>query len=426
MNKKERNVLIALATVIIAVLLYQYSNLFSVYYPAPITETFEQYETNICGEDYCTSCEPICPGGYTFANVAEFNTGTTNWKIEHTGGKWGECGNFVDSDGTHTLGGCCTTSYIYMNGELIDTIGFWYGGINEYKNTINPSLMESTSTRKYKYCSDGTVGTYANCTEGVVVYPTYRGWTDEKFDRVGECTNKQHKYRIIFNNESVEMEISNISKVYEKGKPISINYTFTNNIFPVKANLTVTYEVVTILGNVLKTDVHELNLISGKNYFTVDIPSNQVLEELRVTPILDIYYPTSGIDGLNFISGDIRPVSNVDSFLAQRITSGPAILSINEIMEITLQNSTNETNSTIIIINSGGGSTTSLEEEEEENFCSLDVKECNDGSFVGRDQENNCEFFDCPKEDKFNWGAVIILILAGVFLFLFNKYRGRK
>jgi len=34
-----------------------------------------------------------------------------------------------------------------------------------------------------------------------------------------------------------------------------------------------------------------------------------------------------------------------------------------------------------------------------DNDCNMDVKECNDGSFVGRNQTNNCEFLDCPVDD---------------------------
>ena len=37
--------------------------------------------------------------------------------------------------------------------------------------------------------------------------------------------------------------------------------------------------------------------------------------------------------------------------------------------------------------------------ESEEIFCTMDAKECPDGSFVGRDPENNCEFNPCPGEE---------------------------
>eukprot|EP01084_Bolivina_argentea_P132808 234363_1 len=33
-------------------------------------------------------------------------------------------------------------------------------------------------------------------------------------------------------------------------------------------------------------------------------------------------------------------------------------------------------------------------------FCTQDAKECPDGSFVGRDSENNCKFFPCGKDNK--------------------------
>lgn len=41
-----------------------------------------------------------------------------------------------------------------------------------------------------------------------------------------------------------------------------------------------------------------------------------------------------------------------------------------------------------------------LSDDEDDNmvFCTMDAKMCPDGSFVGRDGNNNCEFFPCPNE----------------------------
>lgn len=39
-------------------------------------------------------------------------------------------------------------------------------------------------------------------------------------------------------------------------------------------------------------------------------------------------------------------------------------------------------------------------EQEEAVFCTQDVKECPDGSYVGRDPQNNCEFFSCPEAEE--------------------------
>ena len=33
-------------------------------------------------------------------------------------------------------------------------------------------------------------------------------------------------------------------------------------------------------------------------------------------------------------------------------------------------------------------------------MCTADVKECPDGSYVGRDHYNNCKFKDCPSSKK--------------------------
>lgn len=39
------------------------------------------------------------------------------------------------------------------------------------------------------------------------------------------------------------------------------------------------------------------------------------------------------------------------------------------------------------------------ETEEEQVVCTEEVMECPDGSFVGRDSENGCEFFECPETE---------------------------
>ncbi len=38
--------------------------------------------------------------------------------------------------------------------------------------------------------------------------------------------------------------------------------------------------------------------------------------------------------------------------------------------------------------------------ENETVFCTMDAKMCSDGSYVGRDAENNCEFFPCPNGEE--------------------------
>ena len=40
------------------------------------------------------------------------------------------------------------------------------------------------------------------------------------------------------------------------------------------------------------------------------------------------------------------------------------------------------------------------EDIEEPIFCTQDVQECPDGSYVGRNPDNNCEFFACPEANS--------------------------
>ena len=56
--------------------------------------------------------------------------------------------------------------------------------------------------------------------------------------------------------------------------------------------------------------------------------------------------------------------------------------------------------------------------------CTQDVKECSDGSFVGRNPDNNCEFYECPKQsflDKYGLAGFILIILGGIIIYLIIK-----
>ncbi|MBI5072800.1 hypothetical protein HZA99_03200 [Candidatus Woesearchaeota archaeon] len=42
------------------------------------------------------------------------------------------------------------------------------------------------------------------------------------------------------------------------------------------------------------------------------------------------------------------------------------------------------------------GASSAPENAGDQIVCTADVQECSDGSFVGRDVNNNCEFKECP------------------------------
>lgn len=56
-------------------------------------------------------------------------------------------------------------------------------------------------------------------------------------------------------------------------------------------------------------------------------------------------------------------------------------------------------------------------------YCTQDVKQCSDGSYVSRDPKNNCEFRECPRTEFNNLLFLLIIIsLIGVgAYFLFKK-----
>ncbi|MBI5002469.1 hypothetical protein HZC31_03730 [Candidatus Woesearchaeota archaeon] len=53
-----------------------------------------------------------------------------------------------------------------------------------------------------------------------------------------------------------------------------------------------------------------------------------------------------------------------------------------------------------VILTTSCSQTEFTKEELEQIVCTADVSECPDGSFVGRDPMNNCEFKECKETIK--------------------------
>lgn len=48
--------------------------------------------------------------------------------------------------------------------------------------------------------------------------------------------------------------------------------------------------------------------------------------------------------------------------------------------------------------------------------CTMDAKVCDDGSYVGRNPNNNCEFFDCPSSNQLFCTQEVVICPDGTYV----------
>lgn len=251
---------------------------------------FTQYEGTACGTYQCD----YIYGKLLTSGTAEFNTGYSQWKIVSGGGSWGSCG--ADSQG-YIVGGCCTTTEVYKNGVLIDTIKQGYGGTSSSQNTPYQTRV---------YCEDGT---YDTCPDsiGIGVYPRTWGSTYG----IGECNNRQNEFTIIIPNGTFAIDTVPSKTAYSFGETILFTIKVNNNLFDTKGKIKIYYEAPSIFGKVTKTEEKDVDLLQGENYFNFTLPINEPTSSVTIKPELIVYYKTSEVQGVNynFGNGKLEPIN---------------------------------------------------------------------------------------------------------------------
>ena len=278
---------------------------------AASSPVFTQYETSSCG---ASSCSYIA-GKLVTATTAIFPIAGDIWTVTNEGGVWGSCG--ADSRG-YVIGGCCTTTKVYKNGVLVDTINQGYSG--------NKASMNTAYTRR-EYCQDGT---FDNCRSknqyGLGVQPLL--WSAAVSP--GECANRQNGYNLIIPAKAMDINISTPKTQYTQGEDVQVQVKVRNSMANTTGKLSIAYEVPTIIGSASKTEQQDVNLPLGDTTFSFTIPSSAVTPTLKVTPSLTINYPTAGISGVNypFEGGSLQPVSSRPYFEIGTIVENTTTLSI--------------------------------------------------------------------------------------------------
>lgn len=313
MKKSTKNILI-LSVIILSITtisILSYFIFISQSAVSPIlTKGFTQYESTACGTYQC----PYIYGKLTTSNTAEFDTGTNKWKIITSGGSWGSCG--ADAQG-YIIGGCCATTQVYRNGNLIDTIRQGYGGTSSSLNTAYDVRV---------YCDDGT---FDNCNNKIAigVYPKRWGSTVNN-----ECNNRQNDFTVVIPNGTFRIDTTPSNTAYSFGDTIFFQVKVTDNLFATKGKIRILYEAPSLFGKVTKTEEKEVDLVNGQNLFNFTLPISEQTSSVTINPELIVYYRTSAVSGVNynFGAGQLEPISSHDYFDLADFKDAPITLNITQ------------------------------------------------------------------------------------------------
>jgi hypothetical protein len=225
---------------------------------------------------------------------------------------WVDCSTWVKTNFVSDFGGV-----YYSTLDPNDNVNYGcYQELQVYKNnglidTLNSTLEFKTKT----YFADGTtVNGVDRSKTGIVVESFQSSW----FDNGNSCSAIQNQYTIVFPQNAYIINISTPNSSYIQGENITLNVNIVNNLAASQAELSIKYEVPTILGlSATKIDTKRISLVPGNNLVTYSIPTDKPVDMLKVTPTLSIFYPTSAITGLNynFGSGSSVAVSSQSEFV---------------------------------------------------------------------------------------------------------------
>lgn len=332
MRKKNKKLIIGVSFLIVLILIgviFYYSTV-QTFLPA-ISKGFTQYEGDSCGTYNCIYTNPLIK-----SSVAEFIFSTSTWKIVNSGGTWGSCG--ADSQG-YIVGGCCTTTEVYKNGILIDTIKKGYGGTSSNLNTPYSVRV---------YCEDGTYDSCPNSL-GIGVYPTEWGSTVG----IGECNNKQHSYQIFMPAGLFEINTFPDNTIYKVGETIAFKVQVNNKLFPTKGKINIYYKVPTIFGESTRKEERDIDLLDGLNEYNFSLPVSEPSRIISITPELIVYYKTSNIKGVNynFGEGKLQPINSREYFDLGTVKDAETLINITSQGIEIVKNDTITINNTVIINN---------------------------------------------------------------------------
>lgn len=325
--KKTKKIMLGIfaSLIIFGILIYlNFDNIFQISYLPKTSVGFTQYEGTACGT---LQCDYIY-GKLLTSNTFEIYINNNWWKVTNVGGGWGDCGTY---GGGYILGGCCTTTDVYKNNVLIDTIKQGY--TNEYGEKVNTDFPTRVycdeipnMNNRQAYILFGAFD-YDNCQDkgkiGIGVYP--KRWSSS----VNSCNNRQNDYQIFLPNGTFSVETTSDKNAYIQGDVLFFNVKIDNKLADTKIKLKMNYLIPTIFGNKEYSEEKEMFAKKGLNILNFSIATPKALDSLTITPELEIYYNTSYVKGVNFNYPEgLKPIYYKDWFLLGNLKDAPFTLNV--------------------------------------------------------------------------------------------------
>jgi len=256
---------------------------------------FGTYDWANCGT---IASKPTCKNSYDSSytwNTVCCGTGT----IYDFGGKY----SYTTSDNM----GCYLNCSVYFNSQKIDEVGSPY----------QTQIPGETSHSPIKiYFPDGTFGDLFDVND--LPYPDGKVRID--FNQQNEftgttCVWTQTAWFVDY-PQKLDIIVSSPQETYIEGQDVEIDININSDyLHNINANLKSEFKVPTILGEKTKTEEQWIEILPGNNVFSYSIPTETRTEKISVKPYLEIYFPTTNLNGLSLPISYFPQSASTEPFL---------------------------------------------------------------------------------------------------------------
>lgn len=238
-----------------------------------------------------------CPDGYVHNLLKEqiFPCYVSCTNCCYRSGNWRPPSTFCDSSYVRTTSGMRYNdnlighyfiTKIYHNGILLD--------ISD--GEFDDGFTDETVT--YYLTKDGSLTNSDNA-----FYRIYIGQkeTDGDLKKIGG------NFRITLQEKDFNWKIIQSEDIIYSGDDAKVILSLDNYIANFHGDLFIDYTIVTAIGNVTNREIMDVNVTKGHNEYLIDIPTEQSIDELIITPTLVLYYDavSSWSDASNSFAGTI-------------------------------------------------------------------------------------------------------------------------
>lgn len=206
--------------------------------------------------------------------------------------------------------GCFWRGYLYYKDQLIKN--FTGPFVNPDTGTVAEQYNQYIEGRGYTKGSDRLYLTQDGRQDSNYFYYLYFGGSMQSGNT---CQDLDGNIRINAPPEQFKFELAAPTAQLYTSDTAQITVKVTQSLARFTGKLIVEYEVPTTIGSAKKTVSTDIVVNKGINTYSITIPTEQVTDQIKITPALELYYDTSAWTGYSSpyfvgrITGDIQAIS---------------------------------------------------------------------------------------------------------------------